>query len=355
MKLYSHWRSSASYRVRIALNLKALTCEHVTLDLDKRHFFVRGKGFRDDPTVVYPDKCGFDSNTGAPQDPIPTGLPVGPATMPCPYFKFGNAFAEIGIEVHDVTASFNAAGTSVFPTRSFANPARPMLDLATVTYDTKNCSGGASCDHTTKLGPRQWNFPTLGFSSFGTSSAYGTALVLGRAVRPYFTDRPYLHQTSPPGTFLTTSGPLGPALAPITIVCDKISTGSDNGTIQGTEAACQVGGFPGGDVYKPGLFNQDSSAMDINNDFCVELPFESNPLNLESCDRDADLATAPQATFQQVITHLTTHEMGHQAGANVHTSDHSDLMYMYSINWERAGHFSPQVRGLIQIHNKGQQ
>jgi maleylacetoacetate isomerase len=37
MKLYSHWRSSASYRVRIALNLKALTFEQVTLDLGKSH------------------------------------------------------------------------------------------------------------------------------------------------------------------------------------------------------------------------------------------------------------------------------------------------------------------------------
>ena len=37
MKLYSHWRSSASYRVRIALNLKELTYKHVTLDLDKSH------------------------------------------------------------------------------------------------------------------------------------------------------------------------------------------------------------------------------------------------------------------------------------------------------------------------------
>ena len=37
MKLYSHWRSSASYRARIALNLKELACEQVTLDLDKSH------------------------------------------------------------------------------------------------------------------------------------------------------------------------------------------------------------------------------------------------------------------------------------------------------------------------------
>lgn len=37
MKLYSHWRSSASYRLRIALNLKSLTYEHVTLDLGKSH------------------------------------------------------------------------------------------------------------------------------------------------------------------------------------------------------------------------------------------------------------------------------------------------------------------------------
>ena len=36
MKLYSHWRSSASYRVRIALNLKGLTYEYVPLDLDKK-------------------------------------------------------------------------------------------------------------------------------------------------------------------------------------------------------------------------------------------------------------------------------------------------------------------------------
>lgn len=33
MKLYDYWRSSASYRVRIALNLKQLTVEHIPVDL----------------------------------------------------------------------------------------------------------------------------------------------------------------------------------------------------------------------------------------------------------------------------------------------------------------------------------
>jgi hypothetical protein len=37
MTLYSHWQSSASYRVRIARNLKELVCQYVTLDLDKSH------------------------------------------------------------------------------------------------------------------------------------------------------------------------------------------------------------------------------------------------------------------------------------------------------------------------------
>ncbi len=35
MKLYGYWRSSAAYRVRIALNLKQLECEHISVHLVK--------------------------------------------------------------------------------------------------------------------------------------------------------------------------------------------------------------------------------------------------------------------------------------------------------------------------------
>ncbi|MGZ9898663.1 maleylacetoacetate isomerase [Shewanella gaetbuli] len=35
MKLYGYWRSSAAYRVRIALNLKQLTAEHISVHLVK--------------------------------------------------------------------------------------------------------------------------------------------------------------------------------------------------------------------------------------------------------------------------------------------------------------------------------
>ena len=33
MRLYDYWRSSAAYRVRIALNVKGLTYEQVAVDL----------------------------------------------------------------------------------------------------------------------------------------------------------------------------------------------------------------------------------------------------------------------------------------------------------------------------------
>mgnify|MGYP003694181447 CR=1 FL=1 len=152
-------------------------------------------------------------------------------------------------------------------------------------------------------------------------------------------------------------------LAPITVVCDRASGGSDDGSTQSGE--CSVGGLPGGDVYRPGQFRLDMTAMDVNNDGCVELPFVADPTTLTLCSQSSnkpsldDSASAPQATFQQAVRHVITHELGHAVGVNIHTSVATDLMYMYSINWTRAdvatnGSFSPQAGALMQIHNTGQ-
>ncbi|MGE8359118.1 maleylacetoacetate isomerase [Pseudomonas sp.] len=46
LKLYGYWRSSAAYRVRIALNLKGLACEHVPVHLVRDGGEQRGEAYR---------------------------------------------------------------------------------------------------------------------------------------------------------------------------------------------------------------------------------------------------------------------------------------------------------------------
>jgi hypothetical protein len=74
---------------------------------------------------------------------------------------------------------------------------------------------------------------------------------------------------------------------------------------------------------------------------------------LARCTPTAFSADSPQATKQQVVRSLITHELGHAAGVNTHTTDATDIMYQSTINWIRDGHFSSTAAGLLQIHNKG--
>ncbi|OGL28629.1 MAG: hypothetical protein A3G44_16850 [Candidatus Rokubacteria bacterium RIFCSPLOWO2_12_FULL_73_47] len=321
--------------------------DHVRLGAGKRNLFVRGRGFSTDPNVPA-GSCGVD-NTGRPIAQDAALL----ARFPCPAFEVGDAYRELGIRVWDVAASFT--GASVLPTKSYADPTKPTLDLATVTYDAVNCAGGQTCDHSGKTGIRQWQFPTLGYSTFGSATTYGDARVFARAVKGYFTDRPYLHQENLTGKYLpmaTTGGV--PMLAPVTTVCDSGSGGSDNGVADSGECK-DADGLLGGDVFVAGQFSLSVSAMDVNNDDCVELPFVADPTTLTACDARAASASGPQATFRQVVRAIVTHELGHALGVNVHTTDVTDVMYQYSINWTRDNHFSSQAGQLIQVHNKGLQ
>ena len=45
MKLYTYWRSLATFRVRIALNLKGVKYEAVYVDLDAGHLAARKRRF----------------------------------------------------------------------------------------------------------------------------------------------------------------------------------------------------------------------------------------------------------------------------------------------------------------------
>jgi hypothetical protein len=314
-----------------------------------RHLFVRGRGFGNDPAIqAAPGTCGIDPSTGTPQ----------PDLTPCPVFQVGAAFFAAGVQVHDVSASFTTGAN--FPRQSLVNPASPTLDMATIVYDGVNCSAyGCS---TSKTGTRNWTFSSLGFSAYGTATAYGAnPRVTKKAVDAYFSDKPYQRRTgglspcTPSATtpcYVTSDGTTTgvPMLTPLSLVGDSAN---DNGIKDTSKEVVDASGQLVGDTYVAGLFNLQLSGMDATNDGCVELPFVADPRGISKCNPATDTALSPQATKQQVVRSLITHELGHAAGVNTHTTDATDVMYQSTINWIREGHFSPTAVGLLQIHNKG--
>ena len=84
----------------------------------------------------------------------------------------------------------------------------------------------------------------------------------------------------------------------------------------------------------------------------VENPVVDDPVNL-SPDPSGMNPDPGEYTLKQVQLHTVLHEMGHAVGMDEqHTSDPLDLMYEESINWSRAGHFSPYSQSQILVHNK---
>src|SRR5207244_3586595 len=202
---------------------------HIPLEVGLRHLFARGRGFGNDPAVqaAGTPSCGVtvDPTTGAVGGPASD--PTLSATNPCPQFEVGGDFAAVNVKVHDVSGSFTAS--TVFPTRSLVSPTTAILDLATVKYDARNCYGGEACQHTSKTGVRSWTFPTLGFSTFGTTTAYGSDIrIFKTAVDAYVPargptgnllgDRPYTHRENFPSAIVTAPEGTTPMMAPITLV-----------------------------------------------------------------------------------------------------------------------------------------
>jgi len=216
-----------------------------------------------------------------------------------------------------------------------------------------NCKGTEPCDTTSKFGVRQWVTSTVGYTTpNGTATAYGVSTVYKRAIECFFNCHPYEHRTNDPARVVAAPGGT-PMLAPITRVGDSGTGVADNGLADGGEAT--INGVLAGDTYIPGSFNRQLTTLDVNNDGCIEQPTAADPTTLARCVPTADKADAPSATKQQVVRSIVTHEMGHLAGITAHTSDPTDIMYLSTINYTRADHFSSQAAGLVQIHNKGLQ
>jgi hypothetical protein len=137
-------------------------------------------------------------------------------------------------------------------------------------------------------------------------------------------------------------------LAPITLVGDR----NDNGIADRREAT--VNGELAGDTYIPGPAGQHLSALDVNNDGCIELPLTTDPTVLPVCDPGAASAVFPQATRRQYIRFFVTHELGHGVGITSHSAVPTDVMFQFTIDLIRDV-FAPPSAALIQIHNGGQQ
>jgi hypothetical protein len=248
-------------------------------------------------------------------------------------FALGEAFYKAGIDVH-------ALGESVVAGEN-------NIDVAAVTYAVETY--GSESGHTKKRGVRDWGFATLGFSTWGTDPnlSYGSRCkVYKPAIDYYFSDRPYRDYTTlkaggnmrNQSDWIAANGKFDP----IAVVEDK----NDNGSNDKKEDK-SGDGILDGDRCMPGTveqwdYNQHFSSFDVDNDLKVELPVVSS---------EADVNVAYEYSRDQIIKHVTTHELGHNVGINLHTSDALCLMFNTSTNFVRDNFFSPEATELIRIHN----
>ena len=197
---------------------------------------------------------------------------------------------------------------------------------------------------------RLWSFAEPGISGIGTASNYGAGTETRQmAIANYVGgQRPY--RDGDPGT--PADGLLQPPA--------EVEDGNDNGVIDNGEDSPNVGieGELDGDVYLlPEVFTQQLTAVDIDNDGAVELPQTTNLAEV------AGGVTGLEASQEQVIKHIATHELCHAVGCrSVHTKDDEDLQYEATNNWRRDDHIGTQnTRGgtatskEIIIHNLADQ
>jgi len=257
-----------------------------------------------------------------------------------PDFAWGNAFAEAQINLHEFEGTVGTDDRNI---------------------DVLVVSAADEGDHILRLGPplgsgvRNWDFATLGSSNVGNGTTYGAnCKVMRKSTNYYFSDRPHDDGNTWTAAAQWNNPPNG-VLDPVNP--ERVEDTNDNGGLDANEnngAASapndDADGNIDGDHPVPAgaswSWTQDLSPVDIDNDGKVECPR----------DNQVPVPDADEYTKAQVVHHVTTHEMGHAVGINGpyagHCNDSTCLMYRWTNNWSRDGHFCNDCRGMILIHNK---
>jgi hypothetical protein len=271
------------------------------------------------------------------------------------------------IAVHDVTGmpSFRPSETD-----PYVEP--PNIDIVVVNnvYDTTNTETSYS-GYITKVGTRVWTWAEKGYSYYGNSTTYAIkttvtpnkrgAYSMHLNLMHYIYNRPYKDITSTtatgtekPNTYYNVSGYDG-LLDPRSNVEDvKIENGTCDSGGNREDTNPGDGYFRGDHIktdWKPSCTSNCTtyktgyqfSTFDANGNGLVELPVVSDSKTISTEYRP-----------DEVQRHTIIHEMGHAVGIQnpEHTSDPRCVMYNDSINWDRAGFFSPDAQRQILIHNK---
>jgi hypothetical protein len=244
-------------------------------------------------------------------------------------FAIGEAFYNAGVDVHAVDATIAAD----------QNLGENNIGLAKVNNNLVNTYLNASA-HIAQAGIRSWQWSTKGYSGIGTAYAYGASTTYQLALDCYFSDKPYKDGLTWDNTKASWTAAADSKLNPISNVEDKTDNGINDRSGSSYETGCSTCPFKS-DVLVPGSYNQTVTTFDINNNGVVELPVSSDPNNIN---------TTYEYTKAQVLKHTITHEMGHAVGM-LHNSDSTCVMYQYSNNWSRDGHFSNTAIAQMRIHN----